>query len=89
MDRCAECGFTYDLDQAPAAATAIVTGVSELAALLSDGTWARLVALGLTLGGPAAALAVVAARAWWPRLTSLIAVGALASLLLTARAALP
>ena len=58
-------------------------------ALLSDGTWARLVALGLTLGGPAAALAVVAARAWWPRLTGLIAVGALASLLLTARAALP
>jgi len=38
VDRCAECGFTYDLDQAPAAATAIVTGASELAALLSDGT---------------------------------------------------
>src|SRR5437667_1192618 len=53
------------------------------------GTWSRLVALGLTLGGPAAALAVVAARTWWPRLTGLIAVGALASLVLTARAAMP
>jgi len=44
--------------------------------------------LGLTLGGPAAALAVVAARTWWPRLTGLIAVAALASLVLTARAAM-
>ena len=56
---------------------------------VNGGTWSRLVALGLTLGGPAAALAVVAARAWWPRLTGLIAVGALASLVLTARAAMP
>ena len=47
------------------------------------------VALGLTLGGPAAALAVMAARAWWPRLTGLIAVGAVASLVLTARAVIP
>jgi hypothetical protein len=54
-----------------------------------DGTWSKLVALGLTLGGPAAALGVVAARAWWPQLTGLIAVGALASLVLTARAAMP
>jgi hypothetical protein len=54
-----------------------------------DATWSRLVALGLTLGGPAAALGVVAARAWWPRLTGLITVGALASLVLTARAAMP
>jgi hypothetical protein len=54
-----------------------------------DGTWSRLVALGLTLGGPAAALAVVAARAWWPKLTGLIAVGAVASLVLTARAVIP
>jgi len=74
----------------PLGASVAAWGVTEAnQALLSDGTWARLVALGLTLGGPAAALAVVAARAWWPRLTSLIAVGALASLLLTARAALP
>ena len=57
--------------------------------IAGDATWSRLVALGLTLGGPAAALGVVAARAWWPRLTGLIAVGALASLVLTARAAMP
>ena len=38
MDRCDECGFTYDLDSAPAAATAIVIAASELAALLSDRT---------------------------------------------------
>ena len=56
---------------------------------VNGGTWSRLVALALTLGGPAAALAVVAARAWWPRLTGLVAVGALASLVLTARAAMP
>src|SRR6267378_6727958 len=37
MHRCDECGFTYDLDQASAAGTAIVTDASELAALLSDG----------------------------------------------------
>jgi hypothetical protein len=57
--------------------------------IAGDATWSRLVALGLILGGPAAALGVVAARAWWPRLTGLIAVGALASLVLTARAAMP
>jgi hypothetical protein len=57
--------------------------------VVEGSTWSRLVALGLTLGGPAAALAVVAARAWWPRLTGLITVGAVASLLLTARASIP
>lgn len=35
MDRCAECGFTYVLDQAPAAASGITDGVAEMAALLA------------------------------------------------------
>jgi DinB family protein len=36
VDRCADCGFEYDLDQATAAGSAIVTGASELGAFLSD-----------------------------------------------------
>ena len=35
MDRCDECGFAYDLDQAAAAGPTIVGGAAELAALLS------------------------------------------------------
>jgi len=75
----------------PLGASLVAWGLAEAnqAMIADDGTWSRLVALGLTLGGPAAALAVLAARAWWPRLTGLIAVGALASLVLTARAVLP
>jgi len=75
----------------PLGASLVAWGLAEAnqAMIAGDGTWSRLVALGLTLGGPAAALAVVAARAWWPKLTGLIAVGALASLVLTARAAIP
>jgi hypothetical protein len=34
--RCAECGFEYDLDQAPHAAAAILSGSAEIAALLAD-----------------------------------------------------
>jgi len=75
----------------PLAASLVAWGLAEanLAMAAGDATWSRLVALGLTLGGPAAALGVVAARAWWPKLTGLIAVGAVASLVLTARAAIP
>jgi hypothetical protein len=75
----------------PLAASLAAWGLAEAnqAVAGSEGTWSRLVALGLTLGGPAAALAVVAARAWWPKLTGLIAVGAVASLVLTARAVIP
>lgn len=75
----------------PLAASVVAWGLAEAnpAAAAGDATWSRLVALGLTLGGPAAALGVVAARAWWPKLTGLIAVGAVASLVLTARAAIP
>ena len=75
----------------PLAASLVAWAFAEAnqSAIAGDATWSRLVALALTLGGPAAALGVVAARAWWPRLTGLIAVSALASLVLTARAAMP
>jgi len=75
----------------PLAASLVAWALAEAnqSAIAGDATWSRLVALALTLGGPAAALGVVAARAWWPRLTGLIAVSALASLVLTARAAMP
>ncbi len=37
MDRCGECGFAYDLDEAGAAGPTIVSSAAELAAILSDG----------------------------------------------------
>jgi hypothetical protein len=75
----------------PLAASLVAWGLAEANQALAgpDGTWSRLLALGLTLGGPAAALGVVATRTWWPRLTGLIMLGALASLVLTARAVIP
>jgi hypothetical protein len=36
VDRCEECGFDYDLGEAPRAGPAIVQGVDELAVMLSD-----------------------------------------------------
>lgn len=36
MDRCAECGFEYDLGEAQSAGAAIVAGVSQFVAILSD-----------------------------------------------------
>ena len=36
MDRCAECGFEYDLDAAAGAGRNIVDGVSEFSAILVD-----------------------------------------------------
>jgi len=36
VDRCEECGFVYDLDDAPGAGRAVVAGVSQVAAVLSD-----------------------------------------------------
>ena len=38
MQRCAECGFEYDLGTAPGAGAAIVEGVSPLAVILRDPT---------------------------------------------------
>jgi hypothetical protein len=35
-DRCGGCGFEYDLDEAPHAAAAIVSGCEEIAAILLD-----------------------------------------------------
>jgi len=37
VDRCGACGFEYDLDQAPAAGSAIIFAASELATCLSAG----------------------------------------------------
>lgn len=37
MDHCAECGFTYDLDDAPGAAAAILAGAAEAGAALRGG----------------------------------------------------
>jgi hypothetical protein len=36
VDRCADCGFEYDLTRATHAATAIVDGAAEIAAVLGD-----------------------------------------------------
>jgi DinB family protein len=36
MDRCQECGFDYDLTEAPSAGSAIIEGVAELGALLGN-----------------------------------------------------
>ena len=36
MERCDACGFEYDLDRAPGAADAVVTGSGEFAAILGD-----------------------------------------------------
>lgn len=36
MDRCEECGFEYDLSEAPTAGSAIIEGIGELAVVLSD-----------------------------------------------------
>ena len=47
----------------------------------------RQLSIALTLAGPAAALGVVIARTWWPRLTGLVASGALAALVIAVRAA--
>jgi hypothetical protein len=51
-----------------------------------QGTSPRLMSLGLALGGPGAALGVVATRSWWPRLTGLVATSGLAGLALVLRA---
>jgi DinB superfamily len=36
VDRCSECGFAYDLDEAESAGATIVAGVAPLAAILRD-----------------------------------------------------
>jgi hypothetical protein len=37
VERCDECGFQYDLNEAPAAGLAVIDGVRELAQLVSSG----------------------------------------------------
>jgi hypothetical protein len=56
------------------------------AAIASGDTTARLEALALVACGPLAALGILAARAWWPRLTGLVTVSALSALVLLGRA---
>ena len=46
----------------------------------------RIEALALIACGPLAAVGVLAARAWWPRLSGLVTVSALSALVLLARA---
>jgi hypothetical protein len=38
VDRCDECGFEYDLDEAPGAGAAIVRDADEIAAILTNGS---------------------------------------------------
>lgn len=76
----------------------VTIGWAAIPLLASIVTWAvttssgrvpfdRQLSLALTLGGPAAALGVVTARTWWPRLTGLVASGALVALVIATRAA--
>jgi hypothetical protein len=51
--------------------------------LRDDSSAARLTSLTLTLAGPATALAILAARRWWPRMTGIVTVtGVLAAVLI-------
>jgi len=38
VHRCQECGFDYDLDDAPGAGAAVLSGVAQVVAVLSDNT---------------------------------------------------
>jgi hypothetical protein len=55
-------------------------------AIASGDSTARLEALALVACGPLTALGILAARAWWPRLTGLVTVTALSALVLLGRA---
>jgi hypothetical protein len=68
----------------PLVASIIAWGVTASSDLITS---QRQLSLALTLGGPAGALGVLVARTWWPRFTGLVTCGALAGLLLAARAA--
>ncbi len=52
------------------------------ASMAADDVPARMEALALLACGPLAALGILAARAWWPRLTGLVTVSALSALVL-------
>jgi hypothetical protein len=56
------------------------------AAIAGGDSTARLEALALVACGPLTALGILAARAWWPRLTGLVTVTSLSALLLLGRA---
>ena len=71
------------------AAIPLLASVVSWAVTTSSGLvpFDRQLSLALTLGGPAAALGVVIARTWWPRLTGLVTSGALIALVIATRAA--
>ncbi|MDP9273430.1 MAG: hypothetical protein M3O93_07890 [Chloroflexota bacterium] len=68
----------------------VASGVAWLVsgpAAEATGTSPRILALALSLGGPAGAVGVLATRAWWPRMTGLVAITAVGALMMVARAA--
>ncbi len=77
----------YLLAAVPLAAATALWAAATLAGRLDlPESSARLAALSLALIGPAAAVAALVARAWFPRLMGLVLVTALCALLLTGRA---
>jgi hypothetical protein len=70
----------------PLLAAAGVWGVAAVAGTSSaSSTQAQQVSVGLALAGPGAALAALAARAWFPRLVGLVVVTAVCALVLIGR----
>lgn len=71
----------------PLVASLVAYVVTGAGATLSAGDIAtRMEALALVACGPLAAVGVIAARAWWPRLSGLVTVSSLSALVLLARA---
>jgi len=71
----------------PLLASGVAWLVTAPATASVAGTSPRILALALSLGGPAAAVGVLATRAWWPRMTGLVAITAVGALMMVARAA--
>jgi hypothetical protein len=71
----------------PLVASGLAWLLSAPGAVEAAGTSPRVLALALSLGGPAGAVGVLATRAWWPRMTGLVAITAVGALMMVARAA--
>jgi hypothetical protein len=69
----------------PLIATSLVAAV-ELVAGPPDGVAAQNVEFALVLIGPAATLAAIGARIWWPRLVPLVVAASFFALLMVGRA---
>jgi hypothetical protein len=77
----------YGVAAIPLAAAAVLWGAAAISGRLDlPDSAARLAGLALALGGPAAAVGALAARAWFPRLIGPVLLTALCGLLLTGRA---